>query len=318
MKERASATVVGAFVIGATALAIVTAMVLWGEKLFTRSHAYVLYFSGDVNGLQRGAPVKFKGVDVGYVERIMLSLSNADNQQAPSLRIPVIVQLNDKTAVHESAGNLDLDDPAVVRDLVAHGLRGQIASQSIVTGILYVSLDLHPDTPARFVAPPDSAYPEIPTLPTAFEQAQGLAMEALTRLGKIDFDKLIKQLNETVASMSELVRSPQLKAALDALPGAVNHLGAAAASIQQFAENASRTTMVMRQAATSATAALDQTQATLKGVRETVGPGSPISYQLGQTLSDVSQAARATRELADYLNRNPSAIVRGRPNPSSQ
>ena len=142
-------------------------------------------------------------------------------------------------------------------------------------------------------------------------------MEALTKLGKVDLDKLINGLADTVTQISELAKSPQLKVAIDSLPGAINRLGAAAASIQRLADSANiqlaSTTEALRKTSTSATLALEQTQATLRGVRETVGPGSPISYQLGQTLSDLSQAARAMRDLADYLNRNPSAIVRGRP-----
>jgi len=322
MRKQISPAAVGGFVIGAAALAITMVMILWGGQLFTHSHDYVLYFSGDVNGLQSGAPVKFKGVQVGNVSRIMLSLNIVTGNQPPLLLIPVILQLNSKTVVHEGAGQLDLDNPAIVKQLVEEGLRGQIASESIVTGILYVSLDIRPTTPAHFVAPHDSLYPEIPTLPTAFEQAQELAMEALTKLGRVDLEKLITGLTDTVAQMSELAKSPQLKTAIESLPGAINRLGAAAESIQRLADHANTqlasTTEALRKTSMSATLALEQTQATLKGVRETVGPGSPISYQLGQTLSDLSQAARAMRDLADYLNRNPSAIVRGRPAGSGQ
>ena len=322
MRKQISPAAVGGFVIGAAALAITMVMILWGGQLFTHSHDYVLYFSGDVNGLQSGAPVKFKGVQVGNVSRIMLSLNIGTGNQPPLLLIPVIVQLNSKTVVHEGAGQLDLDNPAIVKQLVEEGLRGQIASESIVTGILYVSLDIRPTTPAHFVAPHDSLYPEIPTLPTAFEQAQELAMEALTKLGRVDLEKLITGLTDTVAQMSELAKSPQLKTAIESLPGAINRLGAAAESIQRLADHANTqlasTTEALRKTSMSATLALEQTQATLKGVRETVGPGSPISYQLGQTLTDLSQAARAMRDLADYLNRNPSAIVRGRPAGSGQ
>ncbi len=321
-KKRNNATAVGSFVIGATALLIATVMILWSGKLFTHSYSYVLYFQGDVNGLLPGAKVKFKGVEVGFVDHIMLSLSNAGDNQTPSLLIPVVINLNSKTTVHEGAGRLALDDPEVVRNLVAKGLRGQIGSESLVTGVLYVSLDIRPDTPAHFLAPPDSAYPEIPTLPTAFEQAQELAMEALTKLGKIDFDKVLNELSGTVASVSNLARSPALKASLDALPGTINRLGAAADAIQRLANSANTqlgsTTASIRKASISATAALEETQTTLKSVRETVGPGSSLTYQLGQTLSDLSQAARSMRELADYLNRNPSAIVRGRPNGAGQ
>ena len=47
-------------------------------------------------------------------------------------------------------------------------------------------------------------------------------------------------------------------------------------------------------------------------VQTTIEPNSPINYQALQTLQDVSAAAHSVKELADYLQRNPSAIVRGR------
>jgi len=315
MRKSVSPLAVGSFVLGAVALSIAAVMILWGGRLFTRSHDYVLYFSGDVNGLRSGAAVKFKGVQVGYVNQILLSL-DTEASDHPTLIIPVIVELNSRTVVHKGTGFLDLDKPEVVKDLVQHGLRGQLATESLVTGILYVSLDMHPETRIRLLAPPNSPYLEIPTVPTPFEQAQELAMRVLTKLGRIDLDTLITGLTKTVTKTGEIAGSPQLKTAIDSLPAAINRLGAAADSIQRLADHANRevaqTTDSLRKTTASATLALEQTQATLKTVRDTIGPGSPINYQLGQTLVDLSEAARAMRSLADYLERNPSSIIRGR------
>jgi len=61
MGKRVSPTLVGAFVLGAVALAVVTVVVLGSGRLFQRKHLFALYFSSDVNGLKVGAPVKFRG-----------------------------------------------------------------------------------------------------------------------------------------------------------------------------------------------------------------------------------------------------------------
>jgi paraquat-inducible protein B len=317
MKNRVSPIAVGGFVLGAAVLAIIAVTILWGGQLFTRSHKYVLYFSANVNGLRPGAAVKFKGVQVGYVDQIQLNLNAPSAGQPSALTIPVIVALSSDAIVHEGSTFLDLHQPRVVKDLVAHGLRGQLATESLLTGILYVSLDLQPQTPAHFRAPPDSRYLEIPTVPTPLEQVQEMAMRALADLGQVDLPKLMASLNITITRAGEIAGSPQLKAAIDAMPVTIRKLGEAADSIQRLADHADRevgpTSGALRETSAGATRALEQTQATLKTLRETVGPGSPLSYQLGQTLEDVSQAARALRDLADYLDRNPSAIVRGRP-----
>jgi paraquat-inducible protein B len=316
VKKKISPLAVGGFVVGATALAIITIMILWGGRLFTRSHGYVLYFTNDVNGLRVGAAVKFKGVQVGYVSQILLSFGPDGAGHMPSFSIPVIIELSSRATVRESSGFLDLDKPSVVKDLVRHGMRGQLSSESLVTGILYVSLDMRPNTRINMVAPHNSPYPEIPTVPTPLEQAQELAMRALAKLGKVDLDDLISGLTKTVTQTSDLTASPQLKQAIESLPTTINKLGTAADSIQRLADNANRevtlTTDSLRQTTASATVALQQTQATLKSVRETIGPGSPLNYQVGQTLIDLGEAARSMHSLADYLERNPSALIRGR------
>lgn len=323
MKKSTSAAAIGVFVLGASALAIVAVIILWGGRLFTHSHQYVLYFTGDVSGLQPGAPVKFKGVQVGYVDRIFLRMSGFYGKMAPTLTIPVIVSLNSNTVVHVDTGVvrpytgfLDLDNPVVVQKLIADGLRGQIGSESLVTGILYVSLDLRPNSTPHFMAPKDSKYVEIPTVPTAFQQVQDVAMRTLAKLSALDIDKLMAEFSDTVAQLSEIAGSPQLKASIATLPAALNHLSGAAASIQHLADHAntelSATTEALRKTSLSATTALQATQKTLTSITSTLGPGSSLDYQLGQTLQDLDQAARSTRELADYLNRNPSALIRGR------
>src|SRR6185312_4498913 len=170
MKRRFSPVAIGAFVLGAAALAIIAVMILWSGRLFTHSHKYVLYFSGDVNGLRGGAPVKIEGVQVGYVDRVLISLSRPQPGAEPILTIPVIVELSSNAAVQGGKGFLDLDNPAVVAQLIHEGLRGQLATESLVTGILYIRLSMRPGAPAHFLAPSNTKYPEIPTLPTPLQQ----------------------------------------------------------------------------------------------------------------------------------------------------
>jgi paraquat-inducible protein B len=141
-------------------------------------------------------------------------------------------------------------------------------------------------------------------------------MRVLSKLGEVDLDALMAKLSNALTKASDLAGSPQLKEAVDSLPATIKKLGSAADSIQRLANHAdtevAQTTASLRKTTATANQALEQTQVTLKAVRESVGPGSPIDYQLGQTLNDLSEAARSIRALADYLDRNPSAILRGR------
>jgi paraquat-inducible protein B len=318
MRKNLSPAAVGAFVLGAVAVAIIFVLVVGSGRLFSGNERYVAYFKGDVNGLHVGAPVKFKGVEVGSVVDIKLVLSNVESKSPSEFQVPVLLELGPRTVIGRPGRYANLNRPDTINYLIGKGLRAQLATESLVTGLLYVSLDMRPETRANFVmrGQSESEYVEIPTVPTALEQVQQLAMRALTKIGQIDVDNLIKSTTTAVNATSKLLSSPALEQAVEELPATISRLNAAAASLQKLADNTNvRVTAIaasLRTTSANATQALQQTQATLQAVRETVAPGSPLAYQLGQTLADVSDAARAMRNLAEYLDRNPSAVVRGR------
>ena len=84
MDKQMRPALVGAFVVGALAL-VVTAIILLGSgSLFRTRHLYVLYFKSSVNGLHVGAPVKFRGVEIGSVNRILLSLTSWKTRSGPT------------------------------------------------------------------------------------------------------------------------------------------------------------------------------------------------------------------------------------------
>jgi paraquat-inducible protein B len=142
MNRRISPALIGAFVIGAVALVVIAVISLGSGKFFRKTYEFVLYFQGSVNGLNVGAPVKYKGVEIGSVTDILLQLEEVEVD-----RIPVIVELDaGKIAGRGFTGNL-LVDPAALQTAIDRGLRGQLRMESFVTGVLYVALDLYSNSP---------------------------------------------------------------------------------------------------------------------------------------------------------------------------
>ncbi|HLX38744.1 MAG TPA: MlaD family protein [Candidatus Binataceae bacterium] len=325
MGKRFSPTLVGGFVLGALGLAIIAIVVLGSGRFFTGKTSYVLYFDRDVNGLRVGAPVKFRGVDIGTVDAVLLSLSGFEAQNsnaAPNVKIPVIIDIDSKKIESRGAQD-DLSDPEVMRHAIDLGLRGMLSMQSFVTGVLYVDLDMHPGTEAKFsmnaLEGKEERYQgiqEIPVLPTALEQAQETLTRVVEELGKADIPGLIHSLSLTAQGVSNFVNSTDLKGSVDELGVAAKNLSAASVSIRNLSDNLNRQVgpigANLTQSAKEADNALRAMQVTLASVQHTIEPQSPLNYQIAQTLQDLSSAANAVQELADMLHRNPSVLLRGR------
>lgn len=325
MAKRANPKAVGVFILGAIALAITAVVAIGSGRLFQKTNQYVLFFAGNVNGLRVGAPVKFKGVEVGSVTNVLLNLNIESEQAQPNfaaIRIPVIIALDEHKIVGRGAVT-DFSKPENLERAIAAGLRGQLSTESLLTGLLYIDLDMHPNTQAKFYLPPHSEYEEIPTLPNPFEQAQSAAARLIGQLDKIQLDQLVDTattaLNTATATLNaykELAQSDQLKNAITSINRGGESIESAAASLRQLSDNLNRTIgplgPQLQASVRNADATLKQAQTTLNTLNMELRPDSPLLYQTSQTLSDVSNAAQAVRQLADYLDRNPDAIIRGR------
>lgn len=314
MGKRVNPTLIGLFVVGAIALAVVGVIVFGSGQFFKHTEKFVLYFPGSVNGLSIGAPVKFKGVDIGTVTDIRLVL-HRDDPTDPRLMIPVYVQ-TDPSKISIDGRRLQMTNPENLRILIDRGMRGQLQAQSLVTGLLFVQIDFFPDTPITYVLPQPSTPMEIPTIPTALEQASSVAREIITELRNVKFGPMVQNASEALASLNSLVSSPALRSAVDALPETMQNANQAIASIRRLSTEVggSIDPLVRKLDAT-----MGDVNQTLSSVRETVGaartliePGSPLDHELRKALQDVSAAARAMAELADFLERNPSALLYGK------
>jgi paraquat-inducible protein B len=300
--KRANPTLVGGFVLGAIVLALVGIAVFGSGRLFRETHPFVLYFTGSVNGLNPGAPVKFKGVEVGSVKRIQVLFE----QTAAEVRIPVFIELDaDKLA---RAGVHAEFTPESIHRAIDQGLRGRLEPQSLVTGLLFVNLDYMPDSEAHFVGAA-GGLPEIPTVPQQIEEATEVVKQIVARLGELDLKALVESATGTLDALRDLAGSDEARRAVVSLDETL-------LSLRELSKTLETTIGPLGK---SLKTTADQTQHlekqlsdTLGAVQQLVKPGSPITQQLSTALQDVSAAARSLRQLADSLERNPGAIVRGR------
>ena len=336
MNKKISPAMIGAFVVGALALIVIAILVFGSGRLFRQSRDFVLYFENSVNGLRIGAPVKIKGVEVGSVKDIRLEL-----ERAKEAKIPVIIEIDLENFISRGAtiaAQTAVDREALQKAIVDRGLRGQLEMESLVTGLLFVSLDFFPGTPINLVqsASGNYKYPEIPTLPTTIEQAKGAVTRIFEKLEDIDFKELGANLEATLKGVNRTVNSPEIESVLRSLAQVMPKVDQAVVNIRNLAattedkvkflaDDLQHTSGDARVALKQAGDALKQTEETMKRAEAAVANietlsdlDSPVNYELVKGLRDVSSAARSLRALTDYLERNPRAPIFGKPADSKE
>jgi paraquat-inducible protein B len=216
------------------------------REVYTQKAHYMLHFDQSVRGLKVGAPVEFRGIQIGQVRDMKLEWDRSANR----FRIPVLIEIEP-----ERIGNVDGEGSAARRaaldGLVKAGLRAQLKSGSLLTGQLLVDLDMHAEAePAEIVW--NDRYPEFPTVPTPLEEIANSVTQIAKRLERVPLDEIavslrasldalhstLGQAERTLASANGLVAagSPvntELRRALTELTDAARSLGLAADQIER-------------------------------------------------------------------------------------
>ncbi|MES9831634.1 MAG: MlaD family protein [Candidatus Thiodiazotropha sp. DIVDIV] len=335
MQSKISPTLIGSFVLATLVLGLGSLFLLSNGSLAKKPTLFILYFEGDVKGLQVGSPVNFRGVKVGQVE----SMSITYFQESQEFRIPVVIGIEDSRVevegvVTDQSGMLEL------HKLIQQGLRARLNLQSLVTGRLEIELDFMPDTPIRLVNE-DDLYPEIPTIQSSMEKLA-------TAIDKIPVERITQRLSEILDSIDGMMAHGGLKNLTSSLiqiterldkvsqllveetPELMNNsnatLAEARAMISDVADAARQTQSLIATTDKNLSSAFSRWDATLASGDETfkqvgdvaksadhvLNQDSELMNQLTMTLRELGSAARSIRIMSEYLERHPEALLRGK------
>jgi len=321
MKKGPSPQAVGMFVVGALVIAISMVVALGSGRLFSRTYPFVVYFSQSVSGLQAGAPVKFKGVTIGSVRSVKLSLLAGPDPERTlaEARIPVVFEIDKRLLVREGVGWIDLEDRATAERWIAEGLRVVLTMESLVTGRKYLDLEVLPGTPVTLVNDPALDLVELPPGPGAgMEELQAQVEDALRRFAALNVDSALDAFTSTMHAIERLVEH-NLDRTANRLPATMAQLDSTLRAIRHLAISVDSGVLPLRadlaEAVRSATATGAEVRTTLLSLQAAAGPGSPLQIRLEEALERLASASRAIEVLAEYLSRNPSAPLRGKPDP---
>ncbi|HXU60046.1 MAG TPA: MlaD family protein [Verrucomicrobiae bacterium] len=344
MSKRANPKLIGGFVLGAIALVIGGLLAFGGGQYFAPKGRAVLYFAGSLAGLDVGSPVTFRGVKVGTVTRIVIQYDVREQK----LRIPVYIELNPEKFQIITGKRSETNIKELVQRGLRAQLQVQslVTGQTSVDFDFYPDTPIHMVAEAT----DELELPTIPSnidmlkanLTALLAKISKLPLEQISA-GLVDAiasaNQMLKQAQTVVQGAGGLVTdlNDQVKPLSDSVLGVstdasqmlqearkrlelrdgepMQNLNVVLLQSRKLVDDLNRDLPRLLgptvQALTKATAALDQAQALVAAAQRFISPGSPIYFEFNSTLTEFKTAARAIRVFAEYIQRNPNALLTG-------
>ena len=237
----------------------------------------VLYFDQSLRGLSAGAPVDFRGIVLGEVRSVGVEFDPVKK----NFRMPVTVDMYPARLGRNFAQTVGNNEDRsagtqVLERMVARGLRGQLRTGNLLTGQLYVALDFFPNAPAAKIDTTQEVV-ELPTVPNSLDELQTQLSSIARKLDKVPFEEIGKNLRDTLKSADVLMKRLDSQV----VPELKDTLAAA--------------------------------RKTFSEADQLLQKDSPVQSDLREALRQVTETMESLNALADYLERHPESLIRGKP-----
>lgn len=245
---------------------------------------YVVLLDESVAGLEKGAPVQFKGVRVGTVREVPLRWFPENGDEAPLKRIPILIRFEPER-LRGLVADTDIESwEKRLPELFKQGLRANIRASNLLTNTLFVDVRFYPNADEESVDDKFAGYPVMPAMASDFarlEEKLTALMEKFNQLpleqGLNDFsaamssvDSTAKKLDSVSESLAAIVEQPQMK------------------QLPQL---------------------LQQNLIQLKELTGSFNEGSPTRQQLNQTLTEIEQLSRELKPVIELLQEQPNSLI---------
>jgi paraquat-inducible protein B len=327
MSKKANFFAIGLFVIIGFVITVSGIIVFGSGTLHKRTAILLATFRGSTNGLRDGAKVKAFGVEVGQVKKIMLHRIKGTGEVV----IPVLLQI-DLNHVGNLLGfrSLTESDVDFCMQVLEKDSHATLQLESFVTGLLYVEMIFGHDQEGFILdSPRFSQYRAIPTAPTELQvmkeslqtlvlnigqaDIRGLVKESRdtiadlrTQLNGMDLPGLGKDLAEAVEEVRQKLNSPELESALADFSDSMHSFNSILGSRAKGSLDRFDTTL------DQLTSTLEQFSLATESAMAWMDPASPVYQEVVQTLDKIGDASRSLRILAEFIERNPNALITGK------
>jgi paraquat-inducible protein B len=245
------------------------------------------FFTSSVRGLGIGSAVEFLGIQVGTVSSVDLDFDAPTGKARVRVRFDV-----EPERVGQIVQGGTNSPRAVAQRLVAHGLRAQLSSANFLTGQLLVSLDFTAN-PMPAALTMDGNTIVLPSTNGGLDSLLASASDIAQKFDRLPLDELGANLNATLRSangalsgVEQLARTTNqgLAPTLRRLPEITTELEGTLTGANRFLTQADRS----------------------------YGGDSHLAQELDRAMTELGDTARSIRQFADFLDRHPEALIRGR------
>ncbi|GAB6140044.1 MlaD family protein [Methylosoma difficile] len=244
------------------------------QEVYNNPLKYAMFFTGSLRGLTEGAPVQMRGITIGKVVGIGLEI----DEKTVDIRTPVVVEL-EMDRIKESNNLPNVSDAAILQRLIDQGLRAQLQTGSLLTGQLLVDLAFHPKgefPPTQNIN--NTGLPEFPTTPSTLDEFTQSTQIIMAKIAKLPLAELTQEANKTLQTL----------------------------------QGTSKSATQMLDSANTTLSTADKTLGTAQKVLGTLEPGSTRHYELDKLIQELTHAASSVKQLTDFLEQHPDALLRGK------
>jgi paraquat-inducible protein B len=332
MKTKISPSLIGIFVLGAIAIGVVALLSFGGVRFFSKPQQFIVYFDESIHGLDVGSPVKLRGVRIGRVADLSVCMNRATGESV----VAVTCEINRNMITNEKGEPVQVSDADDLDHMINKGLRAQLGILGLATGLLFVELDfldpaLYPASASMMPSPGHLSV--VPSVPSATAELQSSLTELIAKLKSADIGGLLTDARATMAAIraqvdglqlrqlsqewtgvaqnvNTLIGSPEARRLFVDLGQAVNQLSATLARIENQvgpvgAEFSGALVEVRR--------SLRNINATAESARDFLQARSGLGADFSRALRQLTDAAASVELFMDFLDRNPNALITGRP-----
>lgn len=335
MNHKPSAAVIGGFVTVGVGLLVALTMYFGASSFSRETTKYILFFDQSVNGLEVGAPVKYRGVPIGYVESILIA---ARGQRPDSPAIPVIVAV-DKELTEARIMEGAIAEETSIHDLIPRGLVARLGLQSMITGQLFVELNYDTNRGAEryescLLDPGSYEFSEIPTVNSSLDEITADMAKVIGKIAEWDFEEfddnvtdLLENVNQAIVNYNDSNVVESIAVLADDVSKFIKSgdMEQTVSDVRKLVQDASEVVKSydmndgpLREELSKLNLRFDQSMEQVDEILESVSvylePDSNLIYGLETSLRELARTAQSLRILVEYIERNPNALLAGRKN----